>query len=72
MICDGCKQRLQETSIDFLDAAPPHIQHFLICPNFQSAFMEFIQEAQVSREYDMLGEYPCERMYEIPLNWALV
>lgn len=69
MICEQCGLRLVECDVDWGEV---ETRYALTCPNFTSAFMEFIRQEQLTKTYEMLGQYACERMYELPLYYVLV
>lgn len=45
---------------------------WMVCPNFQTAFREFMAMEWENGSYDHLGDYPCERVYEFPIYYACI
>lgn len=69
MLCEGCGQHMTLEYIEW-DEDEHAFNWLMMCPNYQSAFMEFLHNDIT--EFDQLGTYPCERLYEFPLYYQLV
>lgn len=69
MICEGCGQPIHEGET----AEDDDKFRYLVCPNFKSAFQEFLNMEQIhGMGPEQLGAYPCERMYDLPLYYTIV
>jgi hypothetical protein len=67
MICEGCGMKLVR---DFTFDDGTHF--YMVCPNFESAFQEYMQMEWEAGSYEYLGTYPCERVYEIPVYYGCI